>query len=227
MTEDQIRQILDSQMERLEQCFRGGLADYLKHYNGLGHIHSKITQANLLRDHIVDHAKNIFSGKTDEGIYLREMSNGLFCVEMSGKPFGIDDAIWIRFKKLSKKLLTANIPTGQALNFNAQRPVAIKAGQLQLPGVDWGLKPSIEPDHLNAGYVLNDLRTGFDGLFITFPTGKSSMAWYANIGKRGSQRQATVVPIPVGTTIQQKPTVRVRAKEHAKKQRIKINESIS
>jgi hypothetical protein len=185
MTEDQIRQILDSQKERLEQCFRGGLADYLKHYNGLGHIHSKITQANLLRDHIVDHAKNIFSGKTDEGIYLREMSNGLFCVEMSGKPFGIADAIWIRFKKLSKKLLTANIPTGQAL------------------------------------------RTGFDGLFITYPTGKSSMAWYANIGKRGSQSQATIIPIPVGTTIQRKPTVRVRAKEHAKKQRIKINESIS
>src|SRR5262249_13992054 len=162
---------------------------------------------NILRDHIVYHARQLFGG--EPGVTIFEKPNGLFCIEISGEPAGIDGSIAIRFKKLNSKHLASNVETKQALRFDEQLAVFQAPMQLSLFAEMIESRPR-EPLHLNAGYVPNELWTNFDGLFLTCPDGKHSISWMLNIESGASG--AEVIQIPVETEISEPVRRRVRSK---------------
>lgn len=109
---------------------------------------------------MVAFAKRFFDGI--EGIRISQ-KRGLTTIN-------IRDHLLARFKKLDKNKHSRNLPTQQSFLFKAQ---------LELPGIPSKLT------HLDVGYVLNDLQTGIDGVYITCPYGKG-LAWLINLDNSSS-----------------------------------------
>jgi hypothetical protein len=91
----------------------------------------------------------------------------------------VRDQLLARFKKLDRDKRSHNIPTQQSLLFKAQ---------LDLPGIESSLT------HLDVGYVLNELQTGLDGVYITCPYGKG-IAWWIDLNDSALGAAGNVVPI--------------------------------
>jgi hypothetical protein len=180
-------------------------------------VHSARTRANIYRDHVVDHARRNFAGK--EFVRPVETPNGLFCIEIDGKGSGIDGRLLIRFKKLNRKLHASNVLTKQATDFNEQKDVLPQP--VQMPLFDGLLKVErFLMTNLNAGYIPNELWTGLEGMFITCPNGKRSIAWFANIGDAaGENQQGCLIPLPIETTVEEPARQRVRVKGTVKKKK--------
>jgi hypothetical protein len=217
LLQSQVEEILKPYFTTFAECFRGGMADYSTKYTDTRIVHSARTRANIFRDHVVDHARRNFEGK--EFARPVETPNGLFCIEIDGKGSGIDGRLLIRFKKLNKKLLASNVLTKQAADFNEQKDVFSQP--VQMPLFDGLSKVEFSlPTNLNAGYIPNELWTGLEGMFVTCPNGKRSIAWFANIGDSTSaDRQGCLIPLPIETTVEESARQRVRVKGTAKKKK--------
>jgi len=109
----------------------------------------------------------------------------------------IKDVVLLRFKKLDNNKRSRNIPTTQQYLFRAQ---------LDLPGI-----PS-ELTHLEAGYVLNELQTGLDGVYITCPN-KNRLEWFIDLTPLSG---TNVARLPINAN-----PVPAAASQAAKRKRIK------
>lgn len=194
------------------------MTDYSSNYTETRHIHSRRTRANLLRDHVVDHARVIFDNRQAEGIYVIETPNGLFCVKFDGKALGIEGCIIVRFKKLDKRKQTRNILTKQAINFSEQKVIVLVV-QPRLLGLVWHHdEPEKTHAHLNAGYIPNDLWTDFEGLFVTFPNGRYSIEWFVNMVDEETGERTGVIELPLQTEIESEaPRVKAPGTQEKKK----------
>jgi len=180
--------ILEPHVDSITHCILLGWNDYTTRYSAETHLHETRTKANLIRDHIVYHARREFCDKP--GVVLREF-NGLFLVEVDGK-------LSIRFKKLDCGLRSSNIPTQQALAFNQQ---------LLLPGIP----PA--PTRLNAGYVPNEWWTDIKGLFVVCPNG-NGVEWSIEIAESESTPAISEFPMPThDSATTATPRVRPRTDE--------------
>jgi len=91
----------------------------------------------------------------------------------------VKDSLLLRFKKMGEDKSTRNIPTQQSFLFRAQ---------LELPGIPAALT------HLEAGYVLNDLQTALDGVYITCPNGKR-LEWFIDLTALAGANVTQLPPI--------------------------------
>lgn len=139
-------QFLQPHLEGLHDIVSGGWEDYMIGYADAHRlIHSPITRANIVHDHIVDRASRYL--QTSPRLRLHD-ARGL-------KALVIDDRYAIRFKKLDESGISRNQPTKQVQDFREQMP---------LPGIN-------AVYNLEAGYVLDDLETGISRICITCPNG--------------------------------------------------------
>ena len=237
LSQIEIETILKPNETKFEEVFYNTWQDYNNEYNNIRHIHSKRTRASLLRDHAVFHAKNIFSNTNSNGIEIVEKNNGLFLLEFSGEPFGLDGCVQMRLKKLNDNLLTSNVPTKQSRNFNSQQIVDFRSQ----PSL-FGEPPKVfYPANVNLGYVAHPTFTGYSGLYITYPNGERSIGWFMRIGNAGEnelglgisnqpdepQNDSNIVEFPmVETVIETNPRRRVSAKgsKNQEQKKVKINE---
>jgi hypothetical protein len=147
-----------------------------------------VTKANLIRDYAICE----FSRRTATNNRVRKYLSRNLLV------FIIDNKYRLRFKKLNKRLLSSNIRTVQAIQFESQ---------------DWDLfGPQVLPANLNVGYVVNESYTDLD-VYLTCPSGYRNIAWATSL----ESVPATSTP-PIGfeePTTLNKP--RVRPRIHQKK----------
>jgi hypothetical protein len=214
LTKEQVLTIVSPHNDRILEVHEKALRHFTNKFSEDRYIFCKRTQANMLRDLLVNYAKVTFHDLQSEGITLIDRANGTFYIELDGKPHGIEGAVIARFKKVNKNLVTANIPTLSAKNFNNQEPF--------LKGIDWS---GFVPANVNFAHLPNDLRTAYQGIFVTSPNGQKSIAWFSNLldEAQAAQETARVLILPVETRIEEKKASRVTAKgakdQAAKKRR--------
>jgi hypothetical protein len=155
ISQTQAEKLLGPQLKRIRDCIVRAFQKWRSDYSKNALVHTARSRASVIHDHMVAFAKEYFSG--DDSIRIFSKS-GLAVVN-------IKDVVLLRFKKLDAKKRSSSIPTRQNYLFKAQ---------LDLPGI-----PS-ELTHLEAGYVLNELQTGLDGVYITCPN-KNRLEWFIDL----------------------------------------------
>lgn len=155
-TESQACASLGRLEELLHQCVHAAWDDYANPtlYGPQSRaIHTLRTQATIVRDHMVYHARQLFGNIA--GVTFVERGQ-LFLLN-------VENDFVIKLKRLDRALRTANIPTQLALDFNEQT-------QLSLPGLPNPVT------HLHLGYQLNRTKSGMAKVYVTCPDG-SRVFW--------------------------------------------------
>lgn len=209
LSDEEIISIVEPHKQTFTLCWRGAFHDYSTKYDETRIVHSPLTRALLLRDHCLDHVRRNFSDRPH--VTFAEKSNGLFCVEMSGEPLGIDGSVAARLKKLKPNMLTSNPPTRQSMLWDSQGPVFGVPTQLELFGTPIAI-PRAEPVHINIGYLPNPLWTDFDGVFATMPNGKRSIKWFIKISDDPADGQP-VIEMPIEPLPDQPRRVRIKKRD--------------
>jgi hypothetical protein len=159
--------ILRRRLKKIRDCIFLSFGKWKSGHQGNGLILTPRSRASVIHDYMVAFARDFF--KDDPGIRIFAR-RGLSLMN-------IDDSLLLRFKKLDAEKRSRNIPTQQTHLFRAQ---------LELPGIP------AELTHLEAGYVLNELQTALDGVYITCPNG-NRLEWFMDLT---SLPGANVVPLP-------------------------------
>jgi hypothetical protein len=183
LSDADIKRIIEPHKVTFTQCWRDAFTDYRTKYKKTRPVHSPLARAVLLRDHCVDHVVRAFDGNP---IVTCRVVNGLFRVEISGATVGVKGSITCRMKKLNRKMLTSNIPTQQALDFEQQKPL-----QYELFGEPL---TKDQPVHINIGYWPNKLWTEPEGVYSTLPNGRLSIKWALKIS---DDEATTVIEMPI------------------------------
>lgn len=186
-TESFASDVLVEVQDDLRVSVMEGFRDYLAEYQHVSARHSGRTRANIIHDHITDHAG-------------RRLSTFHFVTPILScgrRLFDVHGELLLHFKRLDDRLLGRNYPTQLALDFSLQH---------HLPG----LLPSLP--RLTVGYVPDRHWTAITGVFITCSKGRHLM-WAKNISDDGSIPQLLSLPDapPVG------PKRRVAAKDRSKR----------
>lgn len=148
-------QILGPFLSRFRDCIVQAFQKYRTDYKTVSIVHTQRSRASLIHDHMIAFAREFLGGDPQIQIFAKR---GLSLVN-------VKDNLLIRFKKLDAKRHSRDNATQQNFLFTAQ---------LDLPGI------SSELTHLQAGYVLNELQTGLEGVYITCPNGKH-LEWFIDL----------------------------------------------
>src|SRR5947209_460314 len=183
LSDEDIKKIVDQYKPTFTQCWRDAFNTYATKYDETKIDHSPLARAILLRDHCVANAIRAFA---DIPHTTAKKANGLFFIELSGEPLGLDGSVAARLKKFNQNMRTSNIPTRQSTMFDEQRPVLAMAVQLQLYGEPLTIRDT-EPTHINIGYLPNTLWTGVEGVYANMPNGKRSIKWVYKISDDDDQ----------------------------------------
>ena len=169
---------------RLAACVQGAIADFIGRFGDELYRWRPTSQANVLRDYIVDNVKREFPDGVD-GIRHQER-RGLFLLY-------IRDEYFLRFKKLGRGRLTMNIPTQLSLDFTSQQPLQ--------------LFPDLAPAlHLNVGYhAMVTLATSTYRANCTF-----SPSTLANFSAKALSARSDVSGVVASTFSNCEPTCRNR-----------------
>jgi hypothetical protein len=180
--------ILRRRIGKIRDCIVQAYGSWRSDHQGNGSdglILTPRSRASVIHDYMVAFARDFF--KDDPGIRIFT-KRGLSLIN-------IDDSLLLRFKKLDAEKRSRNIPTQQTYLFRAQ---------LELPGIP------AELTHIEAGYVLNELQTMLDGIYITCPNGKR-LEWFIDLT---SLLGANVVPLSPPSALPKAPAA-------ARKKRLK------
>lgn len=195
ITERDAVRILEPYLQTLVDCIIKGTTTYYQgeDYGKLRVRHSNRTDSSIVHDLITDEAWNAFDGKPGVRLYLRR---GLKLIEFHGE-------ITLRFKKFTRRLKSSNIPTTQAMSY---------IGQLEFSNM---------PDHarLQIGYVLSKLRTGAEGVYLTFPNGTTNI-WHKSLVDYVLSSQTTLIPDiqSAQESVPAKRRLRAKANDQGKEQ---------
>jgi hypothetical protein len=99
MTDDEAQAIAKHFEGPLTGCWSAAFEDYANKYVETRPIHSPRSRASLLHDHCIHHIQILCADNPH--VMFPPKKQGLFTVELSGKPLGIDGVLLGRFKKLS------------------------------------------------------------------------------------------------------------------------------
>lgn len=157
--------------ERLSRCVQDAIAEFIRRFGDELYRWRPTSQANVVRDYIVDNVKREFPDGVD-GI-RHHQRRGLFLLY-------IRDEYVLRFKKLGRGRRTMNIPTQLALDFLAQQPLQL------FPG----LAPAL---HLNVGYEPK-VTLAASTVWITCPD-RHGVEWEWQISD-----EADVAELPISTS---------------------------
>lgn len=142
LTRAEAESLLKPHYERFHSCVRPAWDDYISKYPPeVRMIHTPRTKANILRDHMVERARQAFENVPNVRLLTQR---GYFLVHVEGKAL-------LRFKKLGKNRRSRNYPTKQAIAFMDNLP---------LDGIP-------ESTRLDVGYQLNDPQTTIAAVLIS------------------------------------------------------------
>jgi hypothetical protein len=192
MTDEEIQAIAKFYEEPLTKSWAGAFEDYATKYPDTRHIHSPRSRASILHDHCVFHVQVFCANNPD--ITFPPKKRGLFTIELSGVPLGIDGAILARFKKLTERLLTSNISTAQVRKFNNQQPLEVQLDLFGFPLID------IEPPHINIGYLPDEFWTGLEAVYATMPNGSHALQWFIKLSDDKGASQTPIIHMPLTTS---------------------------
>lgn len=159
--------------------------DWQTQYAQVSSILDVRTRANIMRDHMVHHARRVFHEM--KGVRIIEQA-GLFLVEIES----VGKRAILRFKKFNKDEHTSNYPTQQAQDYHEQQ---------LLP-----FMPKKAP-RLEVGWQPNELGTTFRAL-IAYPREIGKTWWVIDLLAVANDES-----IPTGTQIEipeKKKRVRVK-----------------
>jgi hypothetical protein len=129
------------------------VTEYFEAYSPRQHLnHSKTTRANIISDRMRQLSRVAFTGVPGTTPLV---AHGLYVVNF-------DDCLCLRFKKFDASLCSSGIPTQQSLRF---------LGQQEFEGIPARVQ------HLEIGYVLNDLETGIKMLRLAMPAKRRRNHW--------------------------------------------------
>lgn len=140
-------------LDRLRRCVAGAVDGYFKSLSpdqraDLG----PRTRASAIHDFMRREAERTFA-----------MIPRVACLDVRGLfVLNFDDRVVVRFKKLEADLRSRGLETQQSLGF-------VEQGELE--GIPAGVP------HLEAGYVLNGLQTGYASIYLVCPDGLRSNRW--------------------------------------------------
>lgn len=143
-SESQARSILSPYFPMIYDAIAAAWNEYSQDIGDWGPDMTDRSRASIVHDLTIRSAIQQFDEM--QGVRVVEQ-NRLFL-------FIFDESIALRFKKLDENKRSRNIPTQVTLDFLAQQ---------EIPGIASTL-------HLEAGYVLNELQTDIDGIYIVCPT---------------------------------------------------------
>lgn len=208
LTVEDIQKIVDPHKPTFTQCWRDAFNTYNTKYIETRIDHSPLARALLLRDHCVANAIRSFANTPYSD--CRKVS-GLFCVQLSGEPVGVDGYIAARLKKFKPNMLTSSNTTRQSENFEKNLPVITIAKQLELYGEP--LTPSkVEPTHITIGYLHNEMWTDIEAVYATSTHGYQSLRWVYKISDDPADGQAIIIEMPIEPIPDQPSRVRVKKK---------------
>lgn len=138
---------------RLRRCVASAVDGYYSTYTPEQRAeHTPRTRASTVHDRMRRAAEREFDGVP--GVMHMDV-RGLFVLNFA-------DRVIIRFKKLESDLRSRGQQTQQFLDFIEQS---------ELDGIASGVP------HLEVGYVLNSLQTGYESIHLVFPAGPDSNLW--------------------------------------------------
>ena len=169
---DEALRILGPYLQRLAACIANAWRDFEKYISKAARAEvSPRTRAAFVNDRIQIHARREFD--RDRGVAFIRGKGGLVVL-------AIGNSFLLRFKKLRPNLRASNIPTAQAMLFNAQKQIP------EMPA---------ELTNVNAGYILNRIQTQIAATYVTCPNGKR-LVWDIDLA---SISQGEVVTMPQAT----------------------------
>jgi len=149
------------------------------------HILTSTTQSNIIRDFIIEEARNTFSCDM-----IHRGRGNIILLKTDG--------YLIRFKKFDKRKLARNVKTSQALNYS---------NQINIPGI----QPSV---HLNAGYILDETKSSIDNVYITCPSSLYSNNWIINLRYYIENNNKIPLP-PIVELVENINTIKISVKKEA------------
>lgn len=168
----QAQEDLSPYVERLRRCVQDAIRDFMAEQAPFMYKMEPRTQANILRDYMVNHIKAEFS--EDEPGVSHKSRAGLFLLNIGNRYF-------LRFKKLDRRLRTRNHPTQLSLDYLLQKPLT--------------LFPDLEPaTHLNVGYK-RGVTLASSEYWITCPDG-GQLDWKFSISEPDEPAQIAAAPKP-------------------------------
>jgi hypothetical protein len=155
-------------VEVLRACVENALRDFVKDHNLLRWRYSLRTEASIINDYMIDHAKRSqdFQWKIRRNLFLLEVSRDFR----------------MKLKKINGRFRTSNIPTNLSLQFDYQRPMR--------------LFDDLDLTHIVLGYQRDPVEISASRIWLVCPNGKQPK-WIAEItGDRGSMQVAVSSPTP-------------------------------
>ncbi len=146
------RTLLRPHQDDLYLCVSEAWDHWRKKIRPLVPVHYARGRANTLYDLMADQARTRFGNRP--GVQVIERPARMFLL--------VGGRLIVRFKKLSRRLRTANYPTQQSMRFD---------GQLEVPH----LPPA---GRINVGYRLNQLQTDYLDILAVFSVNNSAVWHY-------------------------------------------------
>jgi hypothetical protein len=185
-------------IDRFKKGFYEALEDINTHYIKTSHLYRPGEKATLMHAHVRDRMNKNFAGVP--GVKIEDKSGRAYKIRLDGAPHGIEAKAEFKCKKNKPNLLTSSIMTKAVELFQKGLPERKRTPHIQPPLGDIRepeITGGIEPGHGNAGYVINDLWTAFEGLYITEHTGIHSVRLSAAIPLDNNGSMAEVVELPL------------------------------
>lgn len=191
---EEAQSILEPYVDRIRHAVITAVNSYFQgpDYANTRFYHSPRTAASICHDHIVSEIKKAFEGVP--GAYFTKRK-GLFMLI-------IKDTVVLRFKKFNKNLLSNGIPTKQAIAFNLQDSIQLEFDNMPPDGL------------LHVGYVVNNLGTGIEGVYITYRYGNTNIwTWDVTFRDKADYKVAAQVTLPQVASTTKKRKVTAKRKD--------------
>lgn len=176
---NQVKQLGKSHEEKLYLCYQEAISEFNEKHSAMMFLYNGRDYANNFHAHLRGRIRFHYRNQPD--IYIDEKPGRAFTLIINGKSIGLDVWLVIRFKKITKGLKAANIPTKTVLDFFSQ-------GQCEFIGFVPVIQNSLFPDpemlnssassritnlpkahNLVAGYCPDQSWTSFELLGLTLP----------------------------------------------------------
>lgn len=173
---------------RLRRCVASAVDGYYSNYTPQQRVdHTPRTRASTIHDLMRRGAEREFDG-----------APGVTCIEVRGLfVLNFADRVIVRFKKLGSDLRSCGQETQQSLDFIEQS---------ELDGIPSGVP------HLEAGYTLNSLQTGYESVFLVCPDGPDSNLWAIELREGHPAAEVTTLKKEEPTDANQKRRFRSKIK---------------
>jgi hypothetical protein len=177
-----------------------GFNDYIEHDSDVSHIHDNTTKANIIRSRIINRIKEL----------VLEYPTWQWVVKGRGIFIIIDGAIRLRCKKLSSRMRTENVKTGQVDSFRGQEKSSDIIAEKYI--------------NVDIAWMLNDFYSQIEEIFLVAPNNKKNL-WRVQFKPEGVQVGRSI-PLFTDSEEERKSLIEIaKVKPEFKKKKNKSDEA--